>query len=268
MAIVTLTTDFGYAEPYVGVMKGVMLGINRAITFVDLTHGVEARNIRQAAFALAYAAPWFPEGAIHLAVVDPGVGTQRKALVLEADGQYFVGPDNGIFTLVMARAGTWRAHEIAHSELSLPEISGTFHGRDVFAPAAAWISRGGVPLEAFGPPVAAPERLAQTHAMRSAGNLIEGEVVHTDHFGNAITNISRELVEQMARELEPDDGLEIIVGSMTAPGLVKTYSDAPDSTSLWATFSSGGAIELFVRGGSAARLFGLKAGDHVEVRFF
>jgi len=268
MAIITLTTDFGYADPYVGVMKGVMLGINRAATFVDLTHGVEAQNIRQAALALAYAAPWFPGGTIHLAVVDPGVGTQRKALVAETGGHYFVGPDNGIFTMVMARAGRWRAHEIANPELSLPEISGTFHGRDVFAPAAAWLSRGEPALEAFGPPVAEPVRLALPHASRSASNLIEGEIVHIDHFGNAVTNIGRELVDQVERELDPNDGLEITVAHGAAPGLVKTYSDAPDTTSLWATFSSGGDIELFVRRGSAARLFGLKAGDHVEVRFF
>jgi S-adenosylmethionine hydrolase len=256
--IVTLTTDFGLRDAYVAEMKGVMLGIaeraRRALAFVDLTHDVERHDITEAALALEAAAPFFPAGTVHLAVVDPGVGTDRRGLVVAAGDHVFVGPDNGLFTPFLDGDG-WRAFELADARYRLPEVSRTFHGRDVFAPAAAHVATGLEPAR-LGPPVGDPVRLAwpEVHAVVGA---VAGAVVHADRFGNLITSIH-------ARTLPPLDGdLVIRVGGHEVP-LVGTYADVPVGRP-GALIGSAGRLEIAVREGSAATLLGARRGTAVVV---
>ncbi|MES4793099.1 MAG: hypothetical protein C4321_09065, partial [Chloroflexota bacterium] len=157
MAIVTLLTDFGHTDSYVGVMKGVILGLCPEAVLADLTHGLASGDVLGGALQLAAAVPYFPEGTIHLAVVDPGVGSRRRPLVARGNGAFFVGPDNGLLTLALGDAPEVRL--LAHPEMGLPRVSRTFHGRDIFAPAAAHLARG-VPLTEFGPSVTDWQRLA------------------------------------------------------------------------------------------------------------
>ena len=217
--IVTLTTDFGLRDAYVAEMKGVMLGIARAarqsLDLVDVTHEVERHDITEGALALEAAAPFFPSGTVHLAVVDPGVGTARRGLAVAADGHVFVGPDNGLFTPFLDGDG-WRAFELAEADYRLPEVSRAFHGRDVFAPAAAHVATGVDPSR-LGPRLVDPVRLAWPE-VRAVAGAVAGAVVHADRFGNLITSIH-------ARTVEPLDADVVIrVGGREVP-LVGTYAD-------------------------------------------
>ncbi len=188
MKTITLLTDFGLKDPYAGIMKGVILSINPDARIVDITHEVEAQDIREAAFMIGDYYPWFRDGAIHVAVVDPTVGGARKSIIVTRDRHLFVGPDNGIFSLVMDE--TAKVHAIDRPDLMLPEVSATFHGRDIFAPAAAHLSTGETP-QAFGPCVPDPVRLSGLIPVVEDDTLL-GEIVRFDRFGNGITNISRD----------------------------------------------------------------------------
>jgi len=191
-AIITLTTDFGRRDPWVGVMKGVILAVTRDVDLVDLTHEIAPHDVLEGALSLEAAVPFFPAGTVHLAVVDPGVGGARRALVVARDEQRFVGPDNGLFTPFLLTAG-WRAFELSASEFRLPVASRTFHGRDVFAPAAAHLALG-IPPERFGVAVTDPVRLPWP-ASRAVADGVAGEVVHVDWFGNLVTSIGADLRE-------------------------------------------------------------------------
>ncbi|MGH7397764.1 MAG: SAM hydrolase/SAM-dependent halogenase family protein, partial [Candidatus Rokuibacteriota bacterium] len=155
--VITLTTDFGLRDPFVGIMKGVLLSICPSARLVDLTHEVPPHDILAGGLALEAATPFFPPGTVHLAVVDPGVGSARRAIAVRAGGYHLVGPDNGLFTFALEGAG-WTAVSVTAPEYRLAEVGRTFHGRDIFAPAAAYLAAG-VPLERLGPPVSDPERL-------------------------------------------------------------------------------------------------------------
>lgn len=255
--IVTLTTDFGLRDAYVAEMKGVMLGIARAagqfLQLVDVTHEVERHDITEGALALEAAAPFFPAGTVHLAVVDPGVGTARRGLVLAGDGRLLVGPDNGLFTPFLTEG--WRAFEIAEADYRLPLVSRTFHGRDLFAPAAAHLALGLDPAR-LGPPVSDPVRLSWPE-VRAVAGAVAGAVVHTDRFGNLITSIH-------ARSVEPlDAALLIRVGGREVP-LAGTYADLPAGRP-GALVGSGGRLEIAVREGSAAALLRARRGTPVVV---
>jgi S-adenosyl-L-methionine hydrolase (adenosine-forming) len=256
--IVTLTTDFGLRDAYVAEMKGVMLGIadaaRRPLAFVDVTHEVERHDITEGALALEAAAPFFPAGTVHLGVVDPGVGTARRGLVLAAGGHVFVGPDNGLFTPFL-EAGDWSAFELAEADYRLPIVSRTFHGRDVFAPAAAHIASGVEPAR-FGPPLRDPVRLSWPE-VRAVAGAVAGAVVHADRFGNLITSIH-------ARTLAPvNRGLIVRIGGREVP-LVGTYGDLSVGRP-GALIGSGGRLEIAVREGSAATLLRARRGTAVVV---
>jgi S-adenosylmethionine hydrolase len=256
--IVTLTTDFGLRDAYVAEMKGVMLGIARAsgdvLQLVDVTHDVERHDITEGALAVEAAAPFFPSGTVHLAVVDPGVGTARRGLAVAAAGHLLVGPDNGLFTPFLADAG-WRAFEIAEPDYRLPRVSRTFHGRDLFAPAAAHLALGLDPGR-LGPAVQDPVLLAWPE-VRAVAGAVAGAVVHTDRFGNLITSIH-------ARSLEPLDGTVLIrVGGHQVP-LAGTYADLQVGRP-GALVGSAGRLEIAVREGSAAALLRARRGTPVVV---
>jgi len=186
---VTLTTDFGTSDGYVGTMKGVILGIAPGTPMVDVSHTISPQNVGEAAYVLYTAYPFFPTGTIHLVVVDPGVGSARRPIALRTENAFFVGPDNGVFSYVMASEKVKTIVELSEPRYRLPQVSYTFHGRDVFAPAAAYLAAG-VPIAALGSPVIDPvifpsPRLEVGHCV------VTGEVLHLDHFGNAITSIGR-----------------------------------------------------------------------------
>ncbi len=272
--IVTLTTDFGTADGYVAAMKGVMLGIEPRLTLVDVSHDVPPQNVAHGAFVLAEATRHFPAGAVHLAVVDPGVGGSRKPLLLVTPDTRYVAPDNGLLTRVLAPYGSandpgapflspilaplpegCRAYELANLRYRLPDVSHTFHGRDVFAPAAAHLSSG-VPPEEFGPPVAEVVWLNLPPPAESPGQ-IEGRVIHVDRFGNLITNIA--LADEGAGR-----AVVVDVGGLCIQGLSRSYEE---SDGVLAIVGSQGTLEIAVRDGNAARQFGLGVGAPVGVLF-
>jgi S-adenosylmethionine hydrolase len=250
MSIVTLLTDFGSADHYVAEMKGVLLSRAGSATLVDVTHGIAPGDVRSGAYLLGRTWHRFPPGTIHLAVVDPGVGTARAALAFSAHGHLFVGPDNGVFTPVLRDA------EVEVVVLPTPEsASPTFHGRDLFAPAAGALAAG-IPLHTLGESFQGiPERLAYTEP-HYEGKTVVGEVVYIDRFGSLITNLTTELVPTYAT-LEVED---LDLGPVR-----RTFSDVT-AGGLLAYVGSGGAIEIAVRNGSAARRLGVGVGGRVRAR--
>jgi S-adenosylmethionine hydrolase len=250
MAIVTLLTDFGTSDSYVAEMKAAVLAAAPETTLVDVTHAVPPGDVRAAAYLLGRTWRRFPAGTVHLAVVDPGVGTTRAALAMGAGGHGFVGPDNGLFTHVL------RDQEVEIVALTVPETAAaTFHGRDLFAPVAAALARG-MALSVLGEPfLGIPERLVYGEP-RYEGKSIVGEIVYVDRFGTLVTNLTADNVPAYAvLEIE---GLEI-------GRLRRTYGDVPTG-GLLAYHGSGGAIEIAVRDGSAARRLGMGVGGRVRAR--
>jgi S-adenosyl-L-methionine hydrolase (adenosine-forming) len=250
MAIVTLLTDFGTTDSYVAEVKGVILTRCPSVTLVDITHGIHPGDIRSAAYVLGRTWHRFPRGTIHLVIVDPGVGGVRAALAMSAHGHCFVGPDNGVFTPVLHHV------EVEAAVLATPAgASPTFHGRDVFAPAAAALAVG-ESLGHMGQPFAGmPERVAYTEP-HYEGKSIVGEVVYIDRFGSLITNLTPEIVPPYA-SLEVED-LDI--------GRLKRTFDDVTTGGLLAYVGSAGAIEIAVRNGSAARRLGVGVGGRVRAR--
>jgi len=253
--IVTLTSDFGTKDGFVGAMKGVILSLAPEASVVDITHEVPPQSVWDAAFALEASCPYFPEGTVHVAVVDPGVGGERRALIFRTGRYFLVGPDNGVFSLLLKREPPMRVVSMENRELMLPEVSNTFHGRDVFAPAAAHLVRG-VPLDSFGPEV---EDWVNLHLPEPEvrGDLVLGKVVHTDRFGNLVTNIKMEHLPF------PPEGAVVRAGGVTTK-IYPVYSSVPKGVPL-ALFGSGGRLEVAVREGSAHRTLEVGEGDEVIV---
>lgn len=274
MAVITLTTDFGLADGYVGVMKGVILSIAPTAQLVDLAHDLPAQDVRRAAFVLCAAAPFFPPGTVHLAVVDPGVGTARRALALRAGQALWVGPDNGLFSYILAETDAWEAVELSEPAYRLTPMSGTFHGRDLFAPAAAHLAMG-VPLAVFGPPLADPVLLPLPHLATEASGL-EGEVLHADRFGNLITSIGRLSWEGESLRLQPAfrrgaldrsfcaASARVEVAGRALHGICHTYGAVGVGQPL-ALVGSSGFLEIAVRQGSAEQSLGVRPGERVRV---
>jgi S-adenosyl-L-methionine hydrolase (adenosine-forming) len=258
--LITITTDFGTRDGYVGAMKGVMLTIDPTLRLVDLAHDLPAQDVRHAALVLRSACPRFPVGTVHLAVVDPGVGGPRAPIALVAGGHAFVGPDNGLLSLVAAGLGRGAARRIARRgplARFLPAApSPTFHGRDVFAPTAAVLACGRVPFSGLGAEVR-PARLTIARPRRE-GAWVRGEITHFDRFGNAVTNLAGEhLPARRARAT-------VAVGARERVRLVETYAAAPVGE-LVAVVGSDGWLEIAVRDGSAREQSGLATGVPVRV---
>lgn len=259
--IVTLTTDFGPSDGYVGAMKGVLLSIAPDVTIVDISHLVEPQNVAQGAYLLESDYSYFPAEAIHVAVVDPGVGTQRRAIAVKGSHGTFVGPDNGIFwpalesqKAVDSDTGRLTAAYgvvLENPEYRLPRVSRTFHGRDIFAPAAGNLALG-VEMERLGPPVSSIQRLPSRHPAVD-GDTIRGVVIHVDRFGNIVSNIPASMLP--ARPVFEVAGRRI-------RGVADSYQDG----ALLAIEGSTGLIEIAARNGSAVAELGLKPGDAVTVR--
>lgn len=252
--IITFTTDFGLTEPYVAMMKGVALTIYPKARLVDLSHQIRAGAISEAAGVILEAFPFFPKGTVHVAVVDPGVGSERRLLALEARGHFFVGPDNGIFWPVIKSAGPFRVIELTEKHFFQAPISHTFHGREIFAPVAAHLARG-IVFEELGRPIEDPVQLDVPSPFEENG-ILYGEIVHRDHFGNLITNIDRRLLEQFLRTAQP----VITAGSLMIRGLHRIYGDVEAGHTL-ALINSAGKLELAVNLGSASEYIDVKEED-------
>lgn len=257
--IITLTTDFGLADPYVAEMKAVILGINPNARIVDITHHVEKFNVRNGAFIIAAASPHFPKGTIHVVVVDPGVGTKRKPILIETEKDFFIGPDNGVLVLAAENQGIRHVYEITNPKFTLPRISQTFHGRDIFAPAAAHLSTGVKPSE-FGPEthkIVMPKFAKVTRK----GKALLGEIIHIDNFGNIITNFTTKHLEALGIENSVYVKLK---GERLTLKLCKAYAEVEVQKPL-AIIGSHDFLEISVNMGSAAKAFGVKVGDAVTL---
>lgn len=255
--VVALLTDFGTRDHYVGTMKGVILGICADAALVDLTHDIEPQDILGGALELAAAAPFFPAGTIFVAVVDPGVGSGRRAVAVESGGRWFVGPDNGlIWPAIEALGGSVQAVALDNPRYALPVMSRTFEGRDRFAPAAAWLASG-VPLAMLGTALSVVSRL-DVPRPRISGEGIDGEVMRVDRFGNLITNISRRAFEACA---DP----RVRVGGIEIRRVAATYAEAERGVPC-ALFSSTDHLEIAVREGRAGDLLQASRGTAVHVR--
>jgi S-adenosyl-L-methionine hydrolase (adenosine-forming) len=254
--MITLTSDFGLRDPYVAEMKGVILTLNPNATIIDITHEVEKFNIRMGAFMLASAAPCFPKGTVHLAVVDPGVGTERRAILVQTKQGFFVGPDNGVLMLAAKKQGVEHIHELFNPKFMLPKVSATFHGRDIFAPAAAYLNIGTKPSE-FGPEVADGVVPEFANVKRKAGSLI-GEILHIDGFGNIVTNISHKEIEQAKTVNIKLHKLSLNVT------FGKTYAQTPPREAI-ALIGSHGFLEIALNQDSASEKFHATVGEKIEV---
>jgi S-adenosyl-L-methionine hydrolase (adenosine-forming) len=265
MGIITLITDFGLEDEYVGVMKGVILGIDPSAVIVDVTHAIEPRDVIQAAYMVGAACRHFSEGTIHLVVVDPGVGTGRCLLCLEMEGRIFLAPDNGVLTLPLRRPGTAALRRVENSSLWRSEIGRTFHGRDILSPVAAHLSRG-VPVEAVGPPVepGAAVMIADLGARITAPGQIAGKVVHVDRFGNLITDIDRDLL-RLSGACAAGPAARVSIGSRLIRGISGTYADVEAGLPV-ALIGSRGCLEIAVNAGSARTFFRSRKGDPVRVQ--
>jgi S-adenosylmethionine hydrolase len=265
--IITLTTDFGLSDAYVGAMKGALLGVNPRAAIVDISHDVRPQQIAQAAYLTQSAWPYFPDGTIHVAVVDPGVGTERRAVVIETPRGRFLGPDNGVLSAALpdearpagdpapvALPAGYRAFEITNPGYVRLPVSATFHGRDVFAPAAAHLSLG-VQLEELGARIERVVALPPLRAPRMGDGSLAGRVVHIDRFGNLITDIRAEDVPALDVVVE--------IGRQRVRGLVATYAQG---TSLCALIGSAGFVEVALPNGNAAREVGCGIGDAATLR--
>lgn len=258
MSVITLTTDFVGADWFVGTLRGVILRINPRATIVDVTHDIPAGDIRAGAFALAASYHYFPPKTIHVAVVDPGVGSRRRAIAVQTANYLFVGPDNGVLSFALSKERIKTIHQLTNEKFFLKPVSETFHGRDIFAPVAAHLS-GGLSIQKLGPPLKDFVRLRWPEP-RFNRTSVSGEVVYIDRFGNAITNIDRNAVSRLAMS-----ACAILVRHKHRCPLAAFYQAVPAGRSV-AVLGSSGLLEIAVNGGSAAQRLKLKTGDPVIVR--
>ena len=260
--VITLTTDFGLHDPFVGVMKGAILSINPGANVIDLSHGIASHDIREAAFTIGMNYKFFPERTVHVVVVDPGVGSRRRPLLVVTERQYFIGPDNGVFSYVYKKEErTLQVIQITAEHYFLKSKSSTFQGRDVFAPVAAWLS-GGKNVLNFGE-VITDYRSIDLQLPTLGERFIKGEVIHIDKFGNATTNISQTEIDALVNQ-KPEASLKVLLSGKEVP--MKLYYGEALDKELHSVINSSEYIEFFVNRGSAAKLFNISIGNAVEIR--
>ncbi len=244
LPVITLLTDFGTADYYVGAVKGAIVSVNPNVAIVDITDEIPAHDIATGAFMLLASYKTFPARTIHVAVVDPGVGSARRPIIVAANEQFFVGPDNGIFTYIYDRESSHQIFHVTEEKYFRPDPGSTFHGRDIFAPVAAALSTGVIPRE-FGPEISDEVRLPSLETPL--------RIIHIDRFGNCVTNIRRENFEWKS----------LSVNGRTISTLRHFYGEADTSDELFAIWGSAGFLEISVNGGSAAQVLGAKRGDTI-----
>lgn len=256
MNIITLTTDFGTRDWFVGAMKGVILGIQPKATVVDLCHEIPSGDIRCGAFSLMAGYPCLPKGTVHVAVVDPGVGGSRQAIAVKTANYFFVGPDNGVLSFALNRDRVKSIHRLHNAAYFRKTVSRTFHGRDTFAPVAAHLSKG-VRLEQLGPALEDYVKLDWPQ-VQVRQDRVEGEIVHVDRFGNLITNLGEEHLRQFA-----DKPCEVFSGNKRLAPIAPFYGAVAVGRPL-AVLGSAGFLEIAINGDSAAKRFRLEVGDKLH----
>jgi len=256
---ITLTTDFTEHDGYVGVMKGVIAGIAPQARVIDLSHTIAPQNVFQAALLLGRSVSYFPAGTVHVGVVDPGVGTARRGIAAQLGRQYFVGPDNGLLTLLYQQAQAdgepVRIHALENPDYRLAQVSRTFHGRDIFAPAAAHLAAG-APLESFGAAVMDPILLAMPRVEKTADGLI-GSIIHVDAFGNLASNIRAETLADF-------ENIHIILRNTVIEGISATFGNKAQGE-LVAVIDSFGFLSICVVNGSAAQQLRAGFGEQLQI---
>jgi len=264
MPIITLLTDFGIDDEYVGIMKGVILSINPCVSIVDITHHVDPQNIVQASYLIESSYTYFPEGTVHVLVVDPGVGTNRTILALSMNRHFFLAPDNGILSFLIDKGSVDSITEVTNSDYFLDSVSQTFHGRDIFAPVAAYLTKG-VDIKCLGEPVD-KKKILKLNVKRpfiSDSGKISGEIVYVDHFGNLITNIDLDLLNKISA-ISNYKAVEIRIGKKKIKGLTHAYESVKKKMPL-AIIGSRGYLEIAVNCGSAYNYFLAEKGDNIFV---
>jgi S-adenosylmethionine hydrolase len=262
LGLITLLTDFGDQDTFVASMKGVILTINPQASFVDLSHHVSPHAVEEAAYLLNSCYRYFPEGTVHVAVVDPGVGSARRPLLVKTAGYYFLGPDNGLFSYVLKDKDEVEVREIENQEYRLKSVGHTFDGRDLFAPSAAWLTKG-VPASSFGPVIHDPVRLSIVEPSTQGDRLV-GRIEHVDRFGNLISNLTPQHLEAVHSSVTKQRPLSVQIGAQIIEGLVVNYNEGmTDQPS--ALINSDGRLEIFVKEASASDLLKVGKGARIEV---
>ena len=257
--IITLLTDFGSQDYFVGAMKGAILSINSSAQIVDITHDIPPQDIHAGAFNLLASYAAFPPGTIHVAVVDPGVGSQRKPLLIECAGQFFIGPDNGIFSWICEREGKVRAILLQNEKFFRHPVSATFHGRDIFAPVAAALSNG-VAFEEFGDPVKDHVQLESLAVKTVADGQVEARIIHIDRFGNCVTNLTRDQVSDASFKT----GAKLSLNGRDVFSFRRFFAEPVDpQNELFCIFGSAGFLEVAAQDSSAAAILDARRGQPV-----
>lgn len=256
--VITLITDFGTQDGYVGTMKGVMLKTSPEVRLVDITHEIPPQDVFRAGFVLRNSYRYFPDGSIHLVVVDPGVGSKRRAILVKTDNHFFIGPDNGVFTFVYESEEIRTVVQLTEKRYFLSDVSNTFHGRDIFAPVAAHLSLG-VPLEDLGEPCNDVVRIdIPKPDIKRDG--VKGILFYVDRFGNLVSNIREGLLAESSLRRR----CKVFVGEEVIDGIKESYSEVNEGETL-ALFGSSGYLEISVRDRNARERLGLCKGTDVEV---
>jgi S-adenosylmethionine hydrolase len=255
--IITLATDFGAKDGYVGAVKGVIKRINRHAEIIDITHELRPFDVLSAAFALKNSSAYFPRGTVHLTVVDPGVGSERQPLLIKTENFHFVGPDNGIFSFIYDTESISEIIRLSNQEYFLTDVSSTFHARDIFAPVAAYVSLG-VDVSQFGPPAKECIKLLIPQP-RATKRALTGEVIHIDGFGNLTTNIGAELLQRKSIA-------SISMGRRRIGRISQSYVDIPHGK-VGALIGSSAFLEIAMNQASAQQVLGAKIGMRIKVSF-
>ncbi len=258
--IITLTTDFGTKDPFVGQMKGVIKSINPNVDVVDITHEITPHSIKEAAIVIGLSYSYFPPRSIHVVVVDPGVGSERKPILVVTENHYFIGPDNGVFSLIYQKEGAFlQVIHITADHYFIRKDTSTFHGRDIFSPVAAWLSRG-IPVNNFGEETEEFMRIPIPAPTRPTKSTIEGEIIYIDRFGNAITNITSNMLLPYIKD---NKKLKVVFKGKEVP--LKTYYAEAEDKELYCLLNSFDLLELYVYRGNAAKEFNIRIGDIIGI---
>jgi len=260
--VVTLTTDFGLQDPFVGIMHGVVLNIAPEARIVDVCHSVQSFDVLDGALIIAQAYRYFPARTIHVVVVDPGVGSERRAILAETEQYAFVAPDNGVLSLVEAREPRFTVRHITADRYFLQPVSQTFHGRDIFSPVAGWLSKGIAPAD-FGPEITNHVRLNLPRVERDGDRSLTGAVIRVDKFGNLITNLTE---SDAARLFATPEAAKLTIAGRLITRICRSYADGRDQE-LFAVVGSSGLVEIALRQASAAEKLRVGSGETVTASF-
>ncbi len=258
--IITLTTDYGLSDHYVGAVKGAILSVNRDVRIVDISHAVPPHRPLAGGFVLAQAYASFPPRTIHILVVDPGVGGPRRPILVVGESHYFLAPDNGALSYVFAREPQRTVYELNVTHYFRPDVSDTFHGRDIFAPVAGWLSRG-TATETFGTPITDAVTTEIPRPTVTRDGQVRLTVLHVDRFGNVITNMARRTLEELLKK-NPGKAVQMTAAGRTIAGLQTHYAGGP-ADSPFALYGSTGYLEIALKEASAAESLGLAEGQQI-----